>query len=70
MPTNNPRKDLRRVARLLEAQGWTVDMGHPHPRFTSPSGKRISTTDTRSGGRAWLNFMAALRRAGADLPRR
>lgn len=66
----NPRKDLRRIAPLLRAQGWTVDLRRTHPRFTSPAGKVVVTSDTRHGGRGWLNFMAALRREGADLPRR
>lgn len=67
MTVTNPAKDLRALERRLRPQGWTADIRGEHPSFTSPEGKVVRTTGTSAGGRGWANFLATLRRYGADL---
>jgi len=62
-------KDIRKIARQLEAQGWTIRWDHVHP-MACPPDKTIPCVPlptTPSGGRWRQNLIAQLRRHGANL---
>ena len=60
-------KDIRRLANLAEAQGWTVTMRRAgHIRFQSPSGGLVFSSATPSDNRSTKNLTAQLRRLGLD----
>jgi len=63
-------KDLRKLIKELEAQGFTVEVGkkNPHP-VVRKNGVRVATlASTPSDARSWKNGIAALRRAGFNWP--
>ena len=61
------KKDIRRVFKALEAQGWRIDRGKRHFKCKAPNGGLVTIPSTPSDHRALLNARAQLRRAGADL---
>lgn len=67
---SNFRKDMKRVRRAAEQQGWRVeDTRGGHVKFLSPDRTKspVIGPGTPSDHRAWLNFLAELRRAGLNL---
>lgn len=59
-------KELKKLIKELEAQGFTVEVGrkNPHP-IVRKDGRRVATlASTPSDSRSWKNGIAALRRAG------
>jgi len=59
-------KDLRKVVKALEAQGFTVEQSrNGHYKVRNAEGVLVCTiAGTPSDGRSWKNSLAALRRAG------
>lgn len=59
-------KDLKRLIKELEAQGFEVEIrrGNPHP-IVRKDGRRVATlASSPSDRRSWDNGIAYLRRAG------
>jgi hypothetical protein len=62
------RKDIRALAKLLERQGWTVEI-RDHVKWIPPDGvDPVFSGSTPSDHRAMRNIRAKLRRRGAKLP--
>lgn len=61
-------KDMRTLAGYAEAKGWEVTRTSSHVQFTSPDGKRVTTSSTPSDWRTLRNTVADLRRAGLEIP--
>lgn len=59
-------KDLRKVIKALEAQGFSVEKTrNGHYKVRNAQGELVCTmAGTPSDGRSFLNSLAALRRAG------
>lgn len=63
--------DLRALRRLARDQGWQFETtSRGHLVWVAPEGQRIVAAGTPSDSRARLNMVAALRRAGLDVPRK
>lgn len=62
-------KDLRKLVREMEKQGWTVEhMNSDHLRWYPPDGRDpVFSGSTPSDWRALRNIKAKLRRRGADI---
>lgn len=62
-------KELHAALDLAEAQGWTVtkEGRQQHVHWTAPNGGTVISTGTRSGGRAYQNVWAQLRRHGLKM---
>lgn len=63
-------KDLKKLIKALEEQGFEVETGkrNPHP-IVRKDGRKVATlASTPSDHRSWMNGIAALRRAGFIWP--
>ncbi|MBO3146372.1 hypothetical protein GZ176_11905 [Dermatophilus congolensis] len=62
-------KDLRKIVKALEKQGYTVTLTRRNHVSVSKDGKRVATfSGTPSDRRSLLNGIAALRRTGFTWP--
>ena len=63
-------RKIRQLRTMLEPLGWRyVFTGTQHHRFIPPAGQPVGLANTPSEIRGDRNAVAALRRAGAPLPR-
>ena len=61
----NSSKEIRALAKLAEAQGWTVTRTrNGHLKWVSPQGSVVISPSTPSDWRSMKNHLAHLRRAG------
>lgn len=61
------RKDIRKLAKRLRKQGWTVEV-RDHITWWPPNGRDpVFTGSTPSDWRAMRNIEAKLKRRGAEL---
>lgn len=65
-------KDLRKLIRAAERQGWTVQIGKAgHVKLFAPDGRTLVTMgSTESDRRALTNTVSRMRRAGFVWPPR
>lgn len=61
------KKDLKKIFKALEDQGWRIDRRGKHVKCKPPSGPIVTVPSTPSDHRSLLNSRAQLRRAGAVL---
>lgn len=65
------RNEQHALLKALQQQGWTVELRRSgHYRCCGPDGQLYFCASTPSDVRSLRNARAALRRLGADLPRR
>jgi len=63
-------KDFRTILKNLKPHGWTATQGkNRHWHIHGPEGQQLVAPSTPSDHRAFRNTVAALRRAGAPIPR-
>jgi hypothetical protein len=64
-PRLTHRKDLARLIRQAENQGWTVRAtSKGHLMFQSPSGEAATTSSTASDHRSMKNHISRMKRLG------
>lgn len=61
-------REIRRLVKLAEDQGWVVIVGK-HVKFLAPGGGMVVSAKTPSDHRSVKNTVAHLRRAGLEIPR-
>jgi predicted RNA binding protein YcfA (HicA-like mRNA interferase family) len=67
---SNLRKDMKRLRKTAEQQGWRVeDTRGGHVKFLPPDTAQpaVVAAGTPSDHRAWRNLLASLRRSGLDI---
>lgn len=63
------KKELRQVAKALEAQGFTTSITRAGHLRVFKDGRQVTTfSGTPSDNRSWRNSLAAARRAGFHWP--
>jgi predicted RNA binding protein YcfA (HicA-like mRNA interferase family) len=62
-------KDIRKIVKQLEAQGWRIEQGSRHLKAFPPDKSQgmVVIPGTPSDHRSIRNLIAELRRKGADL---
>lgn len=61
------KKDLAKVIKRAEEQGWTIRYSrNGHPIFVPPTkdAPMVVTSGTPSDHRTWKNFLAQMKRSG------
>ncbi len=64
-------KELKRLVKALEAQGFTCEVTRNGHVIVRQNGQRVTTfAGTPSDGRSWKNSMSHVKRAGFEPPGR
>lgn len=63
------KKEITKILRALEQQGWRIQRGSKHYKAYPPNKNipPVTIPSTPGGGRWRQNLISQLRRAGADL---
>lgn len=61
------RKEIRKLTRVVEQQGWRVELGDHIKWFPPDGGRPVFCGSTPSDNRSMKNLRAELRRRGAQV---